>query len=108
MILLFITDLIRFLGVNHQLVIALSVGFIVWYLYRFIGLGRLVGSLVGQTVRYVMAVTAFAAVEIAFGWLDPGVIAADIGAAIDAVNGVIREYGGVLVRTGLDWLTGGG
>lgn len=80
MVPLILTDLVAQLGFGHQVVLALSVGFAVWYAYRAMGFGRMVGGFVGKGLRYVMAVTTFVAVGIAFGWVNPFTMFADLQA----------------------------
>lgn len=99
---LFLGDLLAGLGLGSQVVVALSAGFIVWYAFRALRIGRTVGGIVGQLVKYGMAVGTFAAVGIFFGWVNPGVLVGDLFAGAGAAAAAVGEFGDDL----LDWLLG--
>lgn len=99
---LFLTDLLAGLGFGQQVVLAAMAGFFVWYAFKALRIGRAFGSLVESVIKYGMAVVTFVAVGIFFGWVNPGLLLADLLAG--GAAGV--DMAGRVLGMAWDWLLG--
>jgi hypothetical protein len=84
---LLIGDLIEMLGFGGEVVLALSVGFVAWYLVKGLKIGKLAGGIVNSGVKMLAFAIAFLAVGIALDWWDPAFskLFADLWTAIGAL-----------------------
>lgn len=86
-------DILQWIGLGGQVMLAASVGFGAWYLIKFLRIGRAAGSIVTGAIRYTAAIAAFLPVGIAFGWIDIFIV---------AMLGDLRRGAGVLINVVID------
>lgn len=99
---LFLTDLLAGLGAGSQIIVALSVGFVAWYLVKTLWIGRMVGDVIGTWIRMGAAVAAFLSVGLAAGWIEGinvGLMVETVETAVGGLWDLIKQHGDSLFRT---------
>lgn len=99
---LLIGSLLADLGFGQQVIVAAMAGFIVWYGFRAMRIGRAAGGFVESLLKYGMAVGTFVTVGIFFGWVNPWVLLGDLFAGGAAFLDLLVQGAG----WALDWLVG--
>ena len=90
-----LADILAKLGFGGEFVLALSVGFVAWYLVRGLKIGKAAGSIVDTITKMLAFAIGFLAVGIWRNWWDPSFneMWSDAGQLLH----LIINYGGELV-----------
>lgn len=75
------------LGLGSGAVLGASFLLVAWYVYRVVGVARLVSSVLGALTRETLVLLVVGAIVLGLGWMDPNV-------------GVVWDH----VRTGGAWI----
>lgn len=90
------------LGFGQQVVLAALSMTAIWWVYRGIGVGKLIGGMVSEWVLRGLLVGAGFAFAIGFGWLDVAAASGDIGALLSQTGAFVGRFGDDAWR----WLVG--
>ena len=84
-------DWIAGLGLSARITASLSVALIAWYVYRAIGIGRMIAGIASSAAIIAIAVVLWTALGVGAGWIDLADLSTTLGSWVRIGSRIIVE-----------------